>query len=104
VRQEFRTPEHCFVAWLGDDLVGYVSNDIDLDASRGRIANLAVHRDHRSKGIGRILIERSIEHFRELGLKQAKIETLAVNEVGNHLYPKLGFKEVARQVHFAMNL
>ena len=34
----------------------------------------------------------------------ARIETLAHNEIGQHLYPSLGFEEVARQVHFAMDL
>ena len=30
----------------------------------------------------------------------ARIETMANNKVGQHFYPKLGFKEVTRQVHF----
>ncbi len=105
LRKEFQSyPEHCFVAWLGEEMVGYVTNFIDFEAGRGRIVNLAVDRDQRGKGIGRLLLERSILHFRHLGLKQAKIETLASNEVGQHLYPSLGFEEVSRQVHFAMNL
>jgi hypothetical protein len=32
------------------------------------------------------------------------IETMAGNEVGQHLYPSCGFTEVARQIHFAMKL
>jgi hypothetical protein len=34
----------------------------------------------------------------------AKIETLEQNPIGRHLYPALGFREVARQIHFAMDL
>ena len=34
----------------------------------------------------------------------AKIETLEQNPVGRHLYPSVGFIEVARQVHSAMPL
>ena len=34
----------------------------------------------------------------------AKIETLVQNPVGSHLYPSVGFQEVARQIHFAMPL
>jgi ribosomal protein S18 acetylase RimI-like enzyme len=55
-------------------------------------------------GIGRQLLEHALEFFRAQGLKVARIETLAHNEVGNHLYPSVGFEEVARQVHFAMRL
>ena len=40
----------------------------------------------------------------QLGLRQAKIETLDTNLAGQHLYPKLGFVEVARQIHYAMPL
>jgi ribosomal protein S18 acetylase RimI-like enzyme len=38
------------------------------------------------------------------GLTHAKIETLVQNDVGNALYTSLGFREVARQIHFAMKL
>jgi hypothetical protein len=34
----------------------------------------------------------------------AKIETLEQNLIGRHLYPSLGFVEVARQIHYAMPL
>lgn len=105
VRREFQTaPQHCFVARLGGKLVGYVSCDIDAAASRGRISNLAVDRSCRGQGVGRLLILRALDHFRGLGLKQAKIETLATNEIGQHLYPSCGFVEVVRQVHYAMKL
>ena len=38
------------------------------------------------------------------GMTHGKIETLDQNEVGLHLYPKMGFEEVARQVHFVKKL
>ena len=34
----------------------------------------------------------------------AKIETLEQNTIGRHLYPSLGFREIARQIHYAMSL
>ena len=46
----------------------------------------------------------ALEYFRREGLAYAMIETMAQNEVGQHLYPACGFVEVARQVHFAMKL
>ena len=33
-----------------------------------------------------------------------RIETLAQNEVGQSLYPSLGFVEIARQIHYAQKL
>lgn len=105
VRREVqRRPEHCFVARSAGRVVGYVTNHVQEDASRGTIANLAVEKSFRRRGIGRGLILSSLEHFRSLGLRQAKIETLSTNPAGQHLYPAVGFKEVVRQIHYVMSL
>lgn len=97
-------PEGCFVAELGGKVVGYITTQINLPASRGVIPNVAVIAAVQGRGLGRRLILRALNHFRGLGLRYAKIETLEDNEVGRRLYPSLGFREVARQVHFAMEL
>ncbi|MAE67108.1 MAG: hypothetical protein CMJ18_22845 [Phycisphaeraceae bacterium] len=83
---------------------GYVTMRLDREAGVGTIPNLAVRADLRGKGLGRRLIEHALGVFREEGLKIARIETLEQNEIGRHLYPQLGFVEVARQLHFAMRL
>ena len=83
---------------------GYVTGIIDRTASRGTIANLAISGRFQGHGLGTKLIQWALDHFRAEGLQQAKIETLATNEIGQHLYPKLGFQEVVRQVHYIMKL
>jgi len=85
-------------------VVGYVSTWIDRAAGQGFIPNLAVDQVWRGKGIGRSLIQRAVAYFREQGVAQVRIETLDQNEVGKKLYPSLGFHEVARQIHYCMNL
>ena len=105
VRRELETnPAGCFVAESGGKIVGYVSTTINELASRGVISNVAVAKDAQGRGIGRMLLERAIEHFRSLGLAQAKIVTRETNPVGQHLYPSLGFREVVRQIHYVMPL
>jgi ribosomal protein S18 acetylase RimI-like enzyme len=94
----------CFVAEIGGRIVGYATNYINELASRGTIANLAVLAECQGRGVGRLLIQRSIDRFRELGLKQAKIETLECNQTGQHLYTSVGFQEVVRQIHYIMAL
>ena len=56
------------------------------------------------RGIGRRLIEHALQHFRGAGLTHARIETLEQNPVGQKLYPSLGFREIARQIHYGMRL
>ena len=105
VRDELAAyPAGCFVAVTGGAVVGYVTTTLNLLASRGTVANLVVSSACQGRGIGRKLLQRALQYFRALNLQQAKIETLATNEVGQHLYPSLGFREVVRQIHYAMSL
>src|SRR5262245_17307164 len=93
-----------FVADDDGQIAGYITTWQDRAAGIGHIPNLAVAPSHRNQGLGRTLIEYALNHFRAAGLTHAKIETLAQNAIGNHLYPSLGFVEVARQVHFIAKL
>ena len=93
-----------FVADDNGQVVGYITTWQDHEAGIGHIPNLAVAATHRNLGLGRTLIQYALHHFRNCGLTHAKIETLAQNAVGNHLYPSLGFVEVAQQVHFVAKL
>ena len=97
-------PGGVFVAESEDEILGYITTAIDRATGKGRIPNVAIVAEARGKGLGRQLIEHALDYFRREGLAYAMIETLEGNEVGNHLYPACGFVEVARQVHFAMEL
>ena len=97
-------PSGIFVAESQGCVVGYISTRIDRETGKGRIPNLAVAPEFRGQGLGRRLIEHALDYFRSEGLEYAIIETMAENEIGQHLYPACGFVEVARQVHFARRL
>ncbi len=85
-------------------VVGYVTMQCDAETRIGWIHNLAVLHSIRGQGLGRRLIEHALSHFRAAGMTIAKIETLEQNAVGRHLYPSIGFVEVARQIHYATSL
>lgn len=87
-----------------DEIIGYVSTWCDHEGGIGHIPNLVVAAGQRGQGIGRTLLEHALDRFRQAGLTHAKIETLVQNDVGKGLYESLGFREVARQIHFAMEL
>jgi ribosomal protein S18 acetylase RimI-like enzyme len=98
-------PDGVFVA-LDDagHVVGYVTTRLNYTSGIGWIPNLAVDPAHQGQGLGRALLEHALKFFRERKMSVAKIETLEQNPIGQKLYPSLGFKEVARQIHFAMRL
>jgi len=97
-------PSGVLVAEEGGEIIGYITSRIDRATCMGWIPNMAVAPGRQGQGIGRKLLVAALDYFRREGMKHAKIETLDQNAIGGHLYPSLGFKEVARQVHYVMEL
>ena len=93
-----------FVAVQADVPVGYITTRLDCESGIGFIPNMAVLPDHAGCGLGRALIGAAVEYLRDQGMKLVRIETLESNAVGQHLYPSLGFQEVARQIHYVLPL
>jgi ribosomal protein S18 acetylase RimI-like enzyme len=102
IEKELEKPELVFVAEEDGQVVGFITTQIDGDT--GRIPNLGVDSAYRGRGLGKALIAHALDFFRQQGLKLARIETLDQNEVGKNLYPKMGFQQVALQIHYAMEL
>ncbi len=86
------------------EVLGYVTMHCDPETRIGWIHNLVIAGGARGQGLGRRLIEHALAYFRSAGMTVAKIETLEQNSIGRHLYPSVGFQEVARQFHYAMPL
>jgi ribosomal protein S18 acetylase RimI-like enzyme len=97
-------PEGVFVAEEGGEVLGYVTTRLDRFTGIGRIPNLAVDERARGQGLGTQLIDHAIAYMRQQGMAMAKIEPLVQNERGQALYPRFGFREVARQIHYVMPL
>ncbi|MBI2505616.1 MAG: hypothetical protein HYW07_20580, partial [Candidatus Latescibacteria bacterium] len=46
----------------------------------------------------------ALDYLHRQGMEAVKIETLAQNAIGSLFYPSMGFREVARQIHYLMRL
>ncbi len=99
-----RDRDGIIVAVDGDRILGFVSTWLDRDAGIGHIPNISIVPEARGHGLGRQLLHLALQRFRDAGLTHAKIETLAQNQIGNHLYQAVGFRPVAQQVHFVAEL
>jgi ribosomal protein S18 acetylase RimI-like enzyme len=97
-------PEGAFVAEHDGAIVGYITTWIDQESGVGFIPNLAVDAKARGLGIGRALIDHALHFFHAAGIRHARIETLEQNPIGQNLYPSAGFREVARQIHYCLEL
>jgi ribosomal protein S18 acetylase RimI-like enzyme len=97
-------PDGIFVAEIDGEIAGYITTRINRWTQIGGIPNLAVLPKFQQRGLGRQLIDTALAYFRDEGMCYAKIETLDQNEIGSVFYPKLGFAEVARQIHYIQPL
>jgi len=93
-----------FVWEEAGEVIGYITTRLFRDALIGQIPNISVLPGHQGKGIGKALMKAAFDYFEQEGMKVAKIETLDQNDIGQNFYPSTGFKEVARQIHYAMPL
>ena len=93
-----------FVAEENGKILGCITTQMDRASGKGRIPNIAIIAEARGKGLGKRLIQRALDYFRREGMAYAMIETMAGNEVGEHLYPACGFVEIGRQIHYGTRL
>ena len=89
---------------LDGRVVGFVCCRLYSHRSTGHVANLAVVPEFQGKGVGKALMHAALEHFRDRGMRYARIETLEQNARAQNFYPALGFKEVGRQVYYLLKL
>lgn len=83
------------VAIWDDSLIGYVVAWFVADEAH--IANLAVDPRWRRRGIGRLLMERTIAEGRRRGARWMHLEVRPSNDAANALYRRLGFKPAGRR-------
>jgi ribosomal protein S18 acetylase RimI-like enzyme len=105
IRDDFGDPDgRVLLAKRSSQTIGFVSIRLNRTSKIGVIANLAVAGTSRNGGVGRMLIQSAIELMRVESMELARIETLVQNEIGQSLYPKLGFRELARQIYYCQDL
>lgn len=69
-------------------------------AEEMHILNLAVHPQHRRRGLARRLLTGAMTHARALGAQVAWLEVRPSNDPALSLYRSFGFKEVGRRPRY----
>ena len=72
----------------------------EASAGTAHVARLGmgVHKDHRGRGLGRALMEATIEKVRSRGLEKIELSVYSANAPAIALYRKLGFVEEGRKI------
>lgn len=66
-------------------------------ADEAELLTIAVHRDHRRSGLGRLLLTAMIDRVRSAGAKNLFLEVGADNTAARSLYAQAGFRDVGRR-------
>ncbi len=90
--------------WVAEEkgqIVGFVASDGNWFSKRegkvvGAIHELAVLPEMRSRGIGKLLVEKALEYFKSRGLDTAELWVGDQNKPALDFYKKLGFEEKDR--------
>ncbi len=85
-----RNPGLSFVAEEGGKVVGAVL--CGQEGRRGYLNHLAVHPEHRRKGLGRSLVERVLAEMGKLGIPRCNAMIFTTNAAGRAFWEKMGWK------------
>ena len=89
------------VAVEDDAVVGYIGSQTVLDESD--MMNVAVHPDHRRRGVAERLVTALAAALKEKGSVSLALEVRASNEPAKALYEKLGFMLAGRRPNYYRN-
>ena len=74
------------------DIIGFAGVWVVID--EGHITNIAVRKDYRGQGIGRLLTAGLMQYAANLGVTYMTLEVRRSNETAQSLYRSLGFIQV----------
>lgn len=89
------------VALEGEQVIGYVGSQTVIDESD--MMNIAVHPDHRRRGVAEALVENLSDALRQRGSKALTLEVRISNDPAIRLYEKLGFAQVGKRPNYYRN-
>ena len=102
VASELTNPLSCWlVALESDTVVGYIGSQTVMGETD--MMNVAVHPDHRRKGIAVSLIHALVQKLKECESHCLTLEVRASNAPAIALYEKLGFTEAGRRRNYYRN-
>ena len=83
------------------EVAGYIGSQTVMDETD--MMNVAVHPDHRRKGIAEALVLSLVEELKQKGSRCLTLEVRASNLPAIALYEKLGFSQIGRRKNYYRN-
>jgi len=97
--EELEHPHARVLATLPEGgIVGFVAFRILLDECH--VHDVAVHPDHRRRGLAHSLLEKSLAHAADAGVTTCHLEVAEGNAAARALYTRTGFTEIGRRPRY----
>jgi ribosomal protein S18 acetylase RimI-like enzyme len=97
-----RDPDLFLVAEEGSQIIGTIIGA--FDGRRGMIYHLAVHHDHRRKGVGQLLLAEVEKRLKAKGCIKCLLLLMNNNEGAKHFYEECGWGLVPEDLVYAKML
>lgn len=92
----------CMIAYLDKEPVGYIAmSELKFDHRKSKyieIENMGVSSEHRSQGIGKMLIKEAKKWARELGTDKIFVVAYYKNDKAVKFYKREGFEEIGLEM------
>lgn len=99
-----RDPKQFIVAEAKGKILGYASFSYSEENRLGVVGHNAVDPDYRGRGIGTRLIAEAVQILKDKGAMLLQVTTLLHDKPARRVYEKVGFVEIARSVHYTMDV
>ena len=86
-----RNPNTNFVAKVDKEIVGVIL--CGNDGRRGYIYHMAVRENFRKQGIGKMLVDKTIDALKQEGINKVALVLFDTNQIGNAFWEKIGFEK-----------
>ena len=93
-------PSYLLVASDGGDLSGYALGAPATRPGEAWLLSMAVHPDHRGKGIAVALATSLLHSFADNGVTRVVLTVTPANAAAVRLYERLGFRVEAEEAHY----
>jgi len=84
-----RNPTTNYIAQVGNKIIGVIL--CGHDGRKGYIYHTAVMTDYRDKGVGKTLVEATLEALKKEKINKVALVAFDSNELGNKFWQSLGF-------------
>ena len=88
----------CLIAEVDQQQIGFLIGTIEQEIPIYRLKEYAfihdlwIEPEYRRSGIAKQLVQRSINHFRQLEIAQIRLDTAQINEAARQLFAECGFR------------